>query len=79
MSRCGCEDGDICTKTTVCHLESALEDQNSLVHELINAANEYIETVYASTCCPIPIREIILKRDLLKTAVDEHKEWEQDL
>ena len=34
MRRCGCEEGGDCTKTTVCEVDAALEDQAEYIRSL---------------------------------------------
>lgn len=50
--RCGCEDGYSCTKTTLCHVQTAVEDYESEIWNLteqlgnlrdeLDRADEYI-------------------------------------
>ena len=54
MNRCGCEVGDDCTKTTMCHVQLALEDQAEEVERLQSIIDElepYTDAIncYAST------------------------------
>ena len=37
MKRCGCEYGGDCTRTSVCQIQSALEDQFEDIYNEINA------------------------------------------
>ncbi len=43
MIRCGCEDGDNCTKTTVCAVENAVEDADTQSEDLKTAIRDAID------------------------------------
>ena len=43
VRRCGCEDGDNCTKTTVCAIESAVDDATAELMLVVEAAIAFVE------------------------------------
>ena len=45
MRQCGCEVGDDCTRTTVCALESALQDQAAEIGDQLEAIFEALNKV----------------------------------
>lgn len=49
MKKCGCENGDFCTKTTLCHVEAAVEDHKNkieLLEPVVEAAVEFHRQVF---------------------------------
>ena len=47
--RCGCEDGDFCTKTTVCRVEAEVADHVSkieLMEPVVKAAVEFYQQAF---------------------------------
>ncbi len=78
MRRCGCEDGDACTKTTVCSLESAVQDATDMKDEIIQAAKEWVDLELSSG---VPIKQgtrRVVEMALIE-AVSNYDEWEQNL
>ena len=77
MNPCGCYHGERCTKTTVCAIESAVEDATAMKDEVIEAVKAFIEVSF--TPCPIPVGEIVRTRDALRVALNDYEEWEKNL
>jgi len=49
MKRCGCENGDFCTKTTLCRVEAAVEDHKNkieLLEPVVEAAVEFYQQAF---------------------------------
>ena len=74
MRRCGCEDGNVCTKTSVCSLNSAVEETTEHMQQIVDAAEQYVEMHEASVCCPITPR---LRASNLKTLMDAVSEYKE--
>ena len=93
MKRCGCEDGYDCTRTSVCAVESAVEDATiELQQEVYNlmaerdiywnvyqAALNRSSTHAMSVCCPMKSGQIKKADAALEEAIDLAVEWENDL
>ncbi len=76
MRRCGCEDGDKCTATTVCTLESAVEDATELMQQVVDDAVAYVEAIMEAHHYPLPKDHVATKLRDLSRAVSEYQENE---
>jgi hypothetical protein len=77
MRQCGCERGDDCTKTTVCAIETAVEDATDMKDQVVEAAKDYVDMLEASVCCPITPKVRQSREKALMDAVNELREWVQ--
>ena len=71
--RCGCEDGRDCTKTTMCHVQTAVEDYESEIerlHELLDARDKE-----RAEC----INEIERLRGHCDTHLDDRVAWQAEI
>jgi len=77
--RCGCEDGYDCTKTTVCAIQSAIEDKEAEIDALRPVAEAAVEWCQAVQFAHHnPTKKGYLKAVLarLNTEVEEFTVWE---
>ena len=78
MRHCDCTRGGPCTKTTVCAIESAVEDATAMKDEVIEMAKAWVDLELSSG---IPITKGVRRmvRQTLIEAVSNYEEWEQSL
>ncbi len=77
MRRCGCEDGDKCTATTVCTLESAVEESTELMQQVVDDAVAYVESIREGHHLALPKGRTATKLRDLSRAVSEYQEIDQ--
>ena len=74
MKRCGCEGGGDCTKTTVCAVESAVEDAIEQLTPVVEAACAFVDLQQAAHHGPIKNETKIRVRAELYNAVMNYQE-----
>lgn len=72
--RCGCEDGDKCTGSTVCAVESAVEDATENMQQVVDDAVAYVEAIMEAHHIPVPKDHVATKLRDLSRAVSEYQE-----
>ena len=72
--RCGCEVGGDCTKTTVCAIESAVEDAIEQLTPVVEAACAFVDLQQAAHHGPIKNETKIRVRAELYNAVMNYQE-----
>ena len=77
---CGCEQGGDCTRTSVCQIGAALEDQQQKMEDLqavVDAAVEYVDMVRETHHIPVSAEIKIKVRARLYNAVMQYQENQQ--
>lgn len=76
MNRCACEDGWKCTGSTVCAVESAVQDATESMQQVVDDAVAYVEAIRESHHIPVPKDHVKTKLRDLSRAVSEYQELE---
>jgi hypothetical protein len=76
---CKCEVDDHCTKTTMCAVETYVEDATYQLQAVVDAAVLYIHGIEEGHHGPLPAGTIRRRLKNLHEEVAAFDEWEQDV